>query len=212
LKILALTGEAGHGKDTAALLIADAWVKQGRGHVVCRAFADALRTEVIAAYGIDYRLLSDPETKETKTPLLALNRCNDQKFVKAANGFELATVNEEPLTPRTVMQLWGTEYRRTDDPDYWVNRMDELITATKTAYPPVTLFIITDCRFPNEADFIRRMRGQIWRISRPGYKKPGWTSAHISERGQKAITSDCTFSNTLIEDLRMQLIDSISDL
>jgi hypothetical protein len=212
LKILGLTGEAGHGKDTAALLIADAWVKQGRGHVVCRAFADQLRSEVVAAYGIDTRLLTNPETKEVKTPLLALNKCADAAFVKCANSFELDTVNNEPLTPRTVMQLWGTEFRRTENADYWLHCMDDLIQATRIAYPPVTLFIITDCRFENEANFIKKRNGQVWRISRPGYKKPGWTSAHISERGQKAIRPDCTFSNTLIEDLRMQLVDPINDL
>jgi hypothetical protein len=207
MRIIGLTGQAGHGKDTAALYIGDAWNRANNARACTRAFADALRREVSQAFRVDMSLLLNPHTKETKTPQLTLNRCTDENFVKLCLGFEFPCVMNQPLTPRFVLQRWGTDYRRTQNPDYWVHKFDEQLRAD--VCKSAELVVVTDVRFVNEAEMLRNHGAEIWRIVRPNYLKPGWTSAHISERGQAQISVDQTFTNLDLDNLRMQLSDSL---
>lgn len=64
------------------------------------------------------------------------------------------------FTPRSLMQYWGTEYRRTQDPDYWV----KLAMKKSASY---YLVVIDDVRFPNEAQAIKDANGILIRINRP---------------------------------------------
>lgn len=169
LHIIALTGQAGSGKDTAADMLVGA----------CRftklAFADALRREVAAAFRLDVdnmqSLLSDRAAKETPTTRLALIECRDFGFIGAVALANRSTVTHEwatqGRTPRQILQWWGTEYRRAQRLDYW----------TSTLYSHLhqlhkldgrTRFVITDCRFENEAALVRSLGGVVWQIERPG--------------------------------------------
>jgi hypothetical protein len=209
MKIIGLTGQAGHGKDTAALFISDAWVKTRNSNVCTRAFADALRHEVSQAFRVDLSLLLNAHTKETKTQQLTLSRCTNADFVNLCLGLEFPCLLTQPLTPRFVMQAWGTEYRRRQNPDYWVHKFEEMLRAD--VCKNASLVICTDVRFVNEAEMLRNHKAEIWRISRPGYLKPGWTSAHESERLQSRITADSTFTNIDLDGLRTQLVESLAD-
>ena len=104
LHIIALTGQAGSGKDTAADMLVGA----------CRftklAFADALRREVAAAFRLDVdnmqSLLSDRAAKETPTTRLALIECRDFGFIGAVALANRATVTHEWATQgRTPRQI-----------------------------------------------------------------------------------------------------------
>lgn len=59
---------------------------------------------------------------------------------------------DDPLCPygkqRTLLQWWGTEFRRNINKDYWVNRLREKLNRER---PKVAL--LTDMRFFNEFDF-----------------------------------------------------------
>ena len=74
------------------------------------------------------------------------------------------------LTYRQILQLWGTEYRRRQDPDYWVKRLEEKLQGLKKV-------VIDDVRFPNEVEMIHRLGGRVIRIDRPGPDE----STHASE-------------------------------
>jgi len=72
-------------------------------------------------------------------------------------------INADKKRWRLLMQWWGTEYRRTDDPDYWVM---QLLKSMKALSPDVKMVVVTDVRFKNEADVITQLGGELWRINR----------------------------------------------
>ena len=171
--IIGLTGPAGCGKNTVADLLT-----KHLGFVQC-AFADPLRREIEEAFSIDPALLTDRRTKEHPTLALALSRCADQNFVAAAlaslrtaNSREVFEEEAAARSPRQIMQWWGTEYRRQRHaPDYWSRQLSSRVYVRQQAGHQ--LHIITDVRFPNEANTIECLGGQIWQIKRPGYGAEG---------------------------------------
>ena len=74
------------------------------------------------------------------------------------------------LTFRQLLQLWGTEYRRLQDPDYWVKRLEAKLHGLERV-------VIDDVRFLNEVEMIQRLGGKVIRIDRPGPAE----STHASE-------------------------------
>ncbi len=86
-------------------------------------------------------------------------------------GWERAK-EELPEVRRTLQRL-GTDAVRALDSEFWLRIAAARIDA-RTA--PV---VVTDCRFPNEADAIRSRGGLIVRIVRPDL--PPATDAHPSE-------------------------------
>ena len=74
------------------------------------------------------------------------------------------------LTYRQILQLYGTEYRRRQDPDYWVKRLEEKLKGHERV-------VIDDVRFLNEVEMVQRLGGRVIRIDRPGAEK----SRHESE-------------------------------
>lgn len=63
---------------------------------------------------------------------------------------------------RKLLQFWGTDFRRAQDPDYWTKR-----TAESLAGREHERIVITDARFPNEAAMVK-FHGKLWLINRPG--------------------------------------------
>jgi hypothetical protein len=70
------------------------------------------------------------------------------------------------VTVRRILQWWGTEYRRAQDPDYWTkawgNRVEQYDLAR-------THILVDDVRFMNELNAIRAHNGLIVKIERPGF-------------------------------------------
>ena len=69
-----------------------------------------------------------------------------------------------PDSVRRLLQWWGTEYRRAENKNYWVN-LAEGEAARTVALGGTPVF--TDVRFPNEAEMIRDNGGIIVRVSAP---------------------------------------------
>ena len=171
LQIIALTGSAGTGKDTAAdILVTHCGFTK-------LAFADALRAEVQAAFNVPAELLSRRDLKEMPTAALALVECKDMGFIGAMARLELVQLNEldrswleMPLPPRRILQLWGTEYRRAQRINYWLDLLRDRIRQLH-ALDGRTRFVIPDCRFENEAALVRAMGGVVWQITRDGIER-----------------------------------------
>lgn len=77
---------------------------------------------------------------------------------------------------RKLLQDLGVS-KREEDEHYWVNKTIAQIESLDVTGVPEVIFI-SDVRFPNEAEAIRRMGGVVWRINRPGLVH---TDTHISE-------------------------------
>ena len=71
---------------------------------------------------------------------------------------------------RELMQWWGTEVRRKNDPDYWVKKMDEWL-CTDFLRGEHHSCIIDDVRFPNEAELVHKFGGKLIRVN----PYEGWT-------------------------------------
>lgn len=190
IAVVGLTGPRGVGKDTVAELLAV------HHEFTPIAFADPLRTEVADAFHIDPALLLARETKETPLPALALDRCADNGFVVAMQN--LYRLLEHPLdlgaprSPRQILRWWGTDYRRVQNPAYWVSRTAVAISVLRRC-TGAERFVLTDVRMRNEADLVRQYGGLLWQIARPGHLAE--PHAHASETSGAEFGPDTVIDN-----------------
>lgn len=177
-KLIGLTGFAGAGKDlVAAMLKIAGYTRFG--------FADAVREEVQASF-----------ENEADLPMMPEHIFQDWSTCSRVNIETGAPVlYEKPMLPqaRRLLQWWGTEFRRTEDPDYWIKKISAkvLFDSNNPQYFTSRLGVISDVRFLNEANWIERWDGIIWRIERPGLKSDG----HVSESQSEFIKADYTIKN-----------------
>jgi hypothetical protein len=84
----------------------------------------------------------------------------------------------DPLCPlgkqRTLLQWWGTEYRRASDSYYWVKKLYRTIQQEK---PQIAL--IADMRFRNEFNWVTSLDGRNVKVTRHGFDNGA--SSHPSE-------------------------------
>ncbi len=105
---------------------------------------------------------------------------------------------EQPLgwldcSPRQLMQSMGTEWaRNTIHPDVWVKLAEQNLEYMTKALGAVLGIIVSDVRFENEADLIRRRGGTVIHILRPNALA---VNPHISEAGIAANSADLTLPN-----------------
>lgn len=87
-----------------------------------------------------------------------------------AHGWEHVKVAHPEV--RSLLQRLGSEVGRDMlGENVWVD-------LTFKNMPDGSKIVVTDCRFPNEADTIRRLGGEVWRVHRPGFTA---VNAHPSE-------------------------------
>jgi hypothetical protein len=175
MKLIGLSGYGGVGKDT----VADILVKEFGWEKF--SFSDALYQEVAQGYGLpDASGLYVRETKEQPSAALALNQCYDQGFVRAMeesirNGSIEPLAMNAPLSPRQVLQWWGTEYRRKQDPEYWLKRASDAMFASD-AHGMVNVSV----RFDNEAQWVWSKGGINIKVIRDTIQPP---NNYVSELG-----------------------------
>ena len=126
------------------------------------------------------------------------------------------------ITPRLMLQLWGTEVcRQGFHDDVWIASLENKL---RSAQDDV---VISDCRFPNEIDAIRRSGGHVIRVMRG--QDPLWFSEarqhlkhhtplpsglpHASEWAWAGTDFDCYIDNNgTLDDLYSQVSDLLRDL
>jgi len=136
--------------------------------------------------------------------LMALNPIVDDglryKDIISDIGYESGKAQFPEM--RRLLQAMGTEVgRELLGDDVWVEaafRRMETSSADR--------WVITDCRFPNEANAVWRRDGQVWRVERPGVEQ---VNAHVSETA----LDDFTFDATLVNDGSIQdLTETVGSL
>ncbi len=79
------------------------------------------------------------------------------------------------VTVRRILQWWGTEYRRAQDPDYWTKAWEQKVAGYDIGR---TYLLVDDVRFINELNAVNGLGGRIVKIERPGFAAGG---DHTSE-------------------------------
>lgn len=172
--IIGLSGYAKSGKDTVAEMIQEIQPNEWQ----IKKFSGKLKTIASLLTGIPADKFEDQEFKQS-----TLGSEWDKLYT--AFGDEYVS---EPMSVRVFLQRLGTDAVREGlHHNAWVNalmadyhtdtRSEALGQFVKKVSPP-SKWIVTDCRFPNEAQAIKDKGGVIIRIDRPGIKP---VNAHPSE-------------------------------
>lgn len=132
--LIAFTGFKGTGKSTAA-------------------------RHLINAFGFIPHNFKDALVRELKQnfPDLLLQFANH--YYQEPDGVDYLFFDKPPMM-RALLQNYGTEVRRGDRDDYWVNQWRE-------AYNPDRHTVVDDVRFYNEARAVIEMGGIIIQLARP---------------------------------------------
>lgn len=77
---------------------------------------------------------------------------------------------------RSLLQWYGTDFRRKQDPFYWVKQIYNDIKNN-----PSQIVIIPDVRFINEAAWIKASEGFMVKLERVGYVDVAINASHVSE-------------------------------
>lgn len=105
----------------------------------------------------------------------AVRLCPKWPQFVAGNGEIQDRPGKSAVTVRRILQWWGTEYRRAQDPDYWTKAWDRKVAELDLAR---TLVLVDDVRFGNELDMIRAHGGLVVKVERPGFSG---ANSHSSE-------------------------------
>jgi phosphomevalonate kinase len=83
-------------------------------------------------------------------------------------GIKETQLAKDKDTFRTILQWWGTEFRRKygNNDNYWVEKMAARLDSIWSENKPVIL--IPDTRFTNECKWIKDRGGKLIHINRPG--------------------------------------------
>lgn len=179
--LIAMAGLAGSGKDTAAAVLIEEY-----GYTKI-ALADAVRD---LAYAINPITTVRPATHSR---LVTTGRLQD---LIDSRGWDDCKRNIPEV--RRLLQAVGTDgVRSLFGENFWIN---VLIARTPHLFAPQTKYVITDCRFKNEGDFVKSSgRGKLMWIERPGVVSDG----HASESTELKGMADYIISNdTDLEDLK----------
>lgn len=146
--IIGVCGFIGSGKDT----IADYLVNN---HGFRReSFANTLKDAVSAVFGWD-RTMLEGRTKEARA------------WREQVDPWWAERLNMPDLTPRLMLQLWGTEVcRKGFHDDIWIASLENKLRTSKDDV------VISDCRFPNEIQAIKNAGGKVVRVVRG--PEPEW--------------------------------------
>lgn len=175
--LLGFGSKARQGKDTAANAIKEYYESRDRvlsynGKVSTRVgifkFATALYEEVNAWLKVTTQ--DGLEFSELGSYVVPPDESNGfvhrqiPSWVKPEPNAEVSPLAPYGKHPK-LLQWWGTEYRRAQDPNYWVKKCMDSIPAN------LDIAMITDVRFPNEADAVKQRGGyniQVQRLREDG--------------------------------------------
>lgn len=180
MKLIALNGRKLSGKDTAFKILRDA---NPNLTFLRTSFADKLKLSGVRALGYTF------DTGEMLSAVAAADYIKDNCSVVVQRDDTGRAVAK--VTGREFWQYYGTEAHRDvfgldfwldqvfslPEGDRWDDTMDEWLSSL---YPNVDVVVETSCRFPNEAQRILDLGGEIWEINAD--ERLGPRDAHDSDK------------------------------
>jgi hypothetical protein len=117
---------------------------------------------------------------------------------------------DDPMCPlgkqRTLLQFWGGDFRRKQDPEYWIKQVAKQIEEDN---PQIA--IITDLRYLNEFQFCMEY-GETIKVIRPGLPQ----GSHASETELDSIPdskwSKVLYNDGTLEEFRIKAVEAFDDL
>lgn len=176
-RLIGLAAHApGSGKTSASKALEDA------GGFVCVPFAAPMKhmaMTLLTYWGLDFRTAQHHIYVDRVSPIPGVD-----------------------VTGRHLLQTLGTEWgRQCLRPNFWIDCWSAVARRTLEAGDSV---VVDDVRFPNEAEAIRALGGQVWLINRPELHYEG---NHASEGGLRDHAFDAVLvNNSSLEDLHSAVL------
>lgn len=234
MALIGISGKIGSGKDTAGMIIkglADGrsidtinndivelgFVDYPDSIYQTKKFADKLKDIVCLLIGCTRQQLEDRDFKETELGeewAVILEAGPNGKVLRPIfDGFEgmsdgITNYTKYLLTPRKMLQLLGTEAgRMVIHPNIWVN-------ALFSDYQNDVNWVVTDVRFPNEADAIKAKGGKLIRLVRNSDTPMTDEELAIAQHPSETSLDDYQGFDALIENdgTYLDLIEKLSTL
>ena len=199
--IVGLVGLIGSGKGT----VGDMLIEQG---FVQASFATPLKDAAASVFNWDREML------EGITP-------ESRAWREVTDTWWEERLNIPNFSPRLALQLLGTEvFRNHFHQDTWILSMEARLRDAKHDV------VITDARFPNEINMIRRQGGVVVRVKRgddpewfglaetnPDSMPQVYPEVHASEYSWCSITPNYLITNDgTLEELKQTVTDLLEDL
>lgn len=190
--LLGISGRAQHGKDTSADFLTSYFGFRRA------AFADPLRELV--------RLVN---------PLVevpARSTGDDDYIARYSDVLERFGYEEAKKIPevRRLLQQVGTRCREVLGDDVWTDAF--LGHMMKNHDLSTENIVVTDARFPNEAQTIRDLGGSILKVIRPGFLAEGIDPNHPSEANVDLIEAEYNIIATNMDELGQGLVALTEEL
>jgi len=162
--IISLSGLIGSGKDT----VADFLVEQHGFHR--GSFAGSLKDAVAVVFDWDRELL-EGKTKEARA------------WREEIDTWWAERLNMPHLSPRWVLQYWGTEVcRQNFHGDIWIASLENKLRQGNENV------VISDCRFPNEINMVQQLGGTTVKVQRA--ENPAWWETAVTTNAAISGVSD----------------------
>lgn len=231
MKLIGLTGEYGWGKD-AVFEIMDTET-QRTGHLALRrAFADPLKISGLRSMG-----LGNADEYDHADYIALANSIKTTGRVSVSWVDHKGAMRSATITGREFWQLYGTEAHRAEDlgfsfkPNFWVDNLlpvgdspNGLASASGRVEHPLWWYsfreswagfadyaVIPDVRFPNEADRIHELGGEVWLVD--AEERVGSNGdAHSSEAGLPSEMIDRVIDNNgTFDQLEVNVYTAMAD-
>lgn len=195
-KLIGVNGLKTSGKDTTYRLAQD-WLLPEGGVVLRAAFADKLKIMAMLALGY----LGEPASLIERANMLKEDGSSvNSTYLTNAPFSGTIIPSGHVITGRQYLQFFGQHARAVFGENFWVDQVlpdqpiqhpmtwDSPAYLTDAAYEalqevidpwtgnprgPFNYLFITDVRYPNEAERVLRLGGEVWEIVRPGLESDG---------------------------------------
>lgn len=227
INVIGLMGDRGAGKDTVADMMMSEIYSWTECSCMKVAFADWLRETCSEVFSIEYRRFLDQDKKEKtfrnffgfKKKIKPTERMSFSLVTEIARKLFLTNLKMKNIhdnfmahpgfnTPREMLQFIGTDICRDIVAENFHLRLMEKNIESILERSSDAIIIVTDIRYENEAELIRKFEGPVIKVDRKGTTQGTHSSDDIGE-----IASDIVIKNDAdLEELHTQVIDIINDM